>query len=253
METLNIVLQKRRLGFGDGDLFAAFVQYSIGRVQRRQGRRTQCISNLTTALQVTRDNIQPRESIWIVDQEIEHLIAYREFGMLVEAQAMFQTLEEEADLDSMFNRKCQVVHVQALLLLDRGHRDQAITLLQNLVISANRKDYNRALLWAVLDLATILRKRDRQGDWDQAQANFDGIIVDLNNESTDWRRKGDDQEPNPPRLLKLAEESLKLVRGGRFDEVERLFQRERVGWFREEDLWLWMGAPAADTTSMKSP
>ncbi|KAK3380561.1 hypothetical protein B0T24DRAFT_197059 [Lasiosphaeria ovina] len=73
------------------------------------------------------------------------------------------------------------------------------------------------------------------------------------------RRVGDgdgddgDLEPDPPRLLRLAERALTLVRNRRFAEVDELMSAEQVAWARLEDLWLWSGSPAADTAWMKPP
>ncbi len=58
--------------------------------------------------------------------------------------------------------------MRALLLSDDGSKDEAILCLQNLVFNTQRCLYNRPLMWAILDLATLLRQRATDEDKKQA-------------------------------------------------------------------------------------
>ncbi|KAK3317553.1 hypothetical protein B0T19DRAFT_293589 [Cercophora scortea] len=262
LDILQLIWNKRREEYGAGDLFAASVQYSIGVIQHKQGREVESIKNLQEAFHV-RNQLVPLTSFWAMDFAIELLIAYRDFGHKSEAAALLKELDEKADVGRYFNRHCQVTHVRALLLWDRGKWNEAITLLQGLLISANRDQYNRPVFWITLDLALMLRKRGNKDDARQAESLFDGILVDLEAQQhlspaqldTESGHNGDDDgdEPSSPRLLKLAETALTLTRNQMFEEVDKLFEEEKVAWYREEDLWLWAGGPAADTASLKPP
>ncbi|KAK3689331.1 hypothetical protein B0T22DRAFT_536274 [Podospora appendiculata] len=259
LDILQLIWNKRREEYGAGDLFAASAQYSIGVIQHKQGQQVEGIKNLREAFQV-RHQLVPLTSFWAMDFAIGLLVAYRDFGRRSEAAALLRELDEKGSVGTYFNRYCQVTHVRGLLLWDRGKWNDAIKLLQGLQIGASRDQYNRALLWLALDLALMLRKRGNKDDAQQAESLFDGILVDLerqhqhpaqiDNESSD---DDDGDEPSSPRLLKLAETALTLTRNQKFDEVNTLFKEEKVAWYRDEDLWLWAGGPAADTGSLKPP
>ena len=57
-------------------------------------------------------------------------------------------------------------------------------------------------------------------------------------------------ESDPPRLLRFAEQALLFVRARKFAEMEKLFDKQNLEWFRSEDLWLTYGSPAAHTARM---
>jgi len=149
-----------------------------------------------------------------------------------------EEIEEGADnLHSQFERYCQVAHLKGLLLAQGGFIDVAIHLLQNTVTQAEGDQNNRALLWIRLDLATLLRRRDAEGDRDQASANFDNIVKNI---SGDYD-PGFPDDPDPPRLLAAAEKALRLVRARKHAEARRELDLEQVDWRRPSDFWLWVG------------
>jgi len=252
---LESVFKKRRGKYGPIDLANTATQFLIGTVYRRRGNRAESLANLREALAVRLRDF-PLSNMWSMDPAIELLVAYWDFGATAEAHQLLADLDSHGQVDCLFNRQCQVTHMRASLQWQAGRRSSAIDLLQGLVIQTGRDQYNRALLWATLDLAKMLRRRGAKGDEAQASANFDGVLVDRRLQRT---RAADLDEyaaekPNPPRLLRLAEEALTLVRGRRFAEVDELMRREEVGWYREQDLWLWFNAStAADTTWVRSP
>ncbi|KAK3385126.1 hypothetical protein B0H63DRAFT_449209 [Podospora didyma] len=304
-EILFYVFQKRTEGYGPDDMFAASSRFSMGGIQRKQGNR-EAIKSLEEAFRV-RHQLYNLTSMWALDFAIELLIAYRDFGEEAKAAKLLEDLDSEGAGDRLFNRHCQVEHVRSLLRWDSGKRDQAIDLLQGLLIAADREDYNRALLWIALDLALMLRARGGEGDNHQAEANFDHILVDCKLSSSSshrcvrqrlidkksgrnsgnaethsvrviealasWRSgakdkeqhtsddksareevyNSGDMEPDPPHTLRLAEKALTLVRNRKFAEVDELMREEQFDWFRVQDLWLWSGGPAADTSWMRPP
>jgi len=266
-EYLSRIFESRRKKYGDEDGFAAPHQFCMGDIQRQEGEQERSLRNLRAAFS-TRQNSFQLSSIWLMDIGISLLVAYRDFGLREEALSMLGRLDREGNVSQSFARYCQVEHLRALLQLDDSCVNDAITALQTLLVNTDRHQYNRPVLWIMLDVARILRRRKKAGDEDQAMLNFDRILIDLTQHKS--RRKSpnnglltggidnnggddDDDEPDPPRLLKLAEEALTLTRQRKFDQVSKLFEAEKVGWYRPEDLWLPYGGPAADTTWMKGP
>ncbi|KAM7196753.1 hypothetical protein V8F20_006946 [Naviculisporaceae sp. PSN 640] len=266
---LSKLVEKRRRMYGPDDGYAFQVLSSLGDVKRKLGQQTESLDNLRDAVAFMR-NMFHLGAIWSLDPAISYMIALRDFGKRKEALDLLGDIDKEAGLDPnsderplMHYRYCQVNHVRALLLSDGGRRDEAITLLQGILINTDRGRYNRALMWIILDLAVLLRRRDKKGDWKQAEANFDHIVKvkqpALGTSAALYPDRGlgceddDEPEPDPPRLLRLAEQALVLVRGRKFQEVDELFRREKIEWFCSEDLWISFGSPAADTAWMKSP
>jgi len=263
LRRLKTVYEKRKEQYGAGDLFNSMTQFLMGVVYRRQSKKAESLMHLRGALE-TRRKIFSLSEIWSMDPAIELAAGLWDFGETAAAHQVLAELERDGQLDRVkfFKRKCQVTHLRGLLDWKAGRRDRAISLLQGLLIDVDREDYNRALLWAALDLAKILRGRGRKDDERQASAIFGGILVDLNRSQHEIspgaeNEEGDgdhpNEEPDPPRLLRFAEEALTLVREQRFAEVDDLFRKEEVGWYREKDIWLWSGGPSADTTWLRSP
>jgi tetratricopeptide (TPR) repeat protein len=284
---LSDIFRLRRELYGDKDLFAATPQQCIGDIQRKQGRYSESIENLKGALETRRIAGLKPSSFWMVDSATTLLVALWDAGKREEALALLDELDREGHVRKYFDRDCLVTHIRALLIFDGGHIDEAIKLLQGLVIKTEREQFNRPLMWAILDLGTMLRARGKVGDEREAEMNFDTILVDLKPEidsekdsreddDTIWEGKATSQiaddtseddddtfvedddswtgsgfKPDPPRLLGLAEQALTLVRNRKFEEVELLFATEKVGWHRPQDLWLPYGAPAADTAWMR--
>ncbi|TPX12654.1 uncharacterized protein E0L32_000831 [Thyridium curvatum] len=256
---LKHIFDTRREKYGETDLFAASAQYSMGDIQRKLGDKDTSLQNLNEAYEVRLRQI-PFTTIWVMDWAIARMIAFRDFGQPEEALDILRELDERGQVYRFFDRVCQVTHLRALLLHDKEQADEAIDLLQGLVISTDRALYKRGLMWILLDLAVMLRERGRPGDEKQAAANFDHIVKARGSDldvsmlrSTRQIWDGGGHEPDPPRLLRLAEQALQLMRDRKFDQVDNLFREENIDWVRPEDLWHWTGGPAADTAWMKPP
>ena len=260
------LLEKRWKVYGRGDIFASRVQYSIGDMYRKQGRQSESLDYLGESL-ATRRKAYPISVIWSLDVAISLLIARRDFGLRKEALSLLSDIDDNAKLDPnspkwrlLYPRYCQVNHLRALLYCDDGRRNDAISLLQALLINADRELYNRALMWIIIDLAVLLRARGKPGDKEQAEANFNHVVRTRSGDGKYAKEGGSaetdlirEAEPDPPRLLRLAERALLFVRARKFDDLEKLFDEENLEWFRSEDLWITYGSPAADTAWMKRP
>ncbi|KAM7210940.1 hypothetical protein V8F06_013675 [Rhypophila decipiens] len=274
LKILSSILERRRKKYGKDDIYGSRVQYSIGDIYRQQGQETDSLECLRQSLAFRR-TVWPLGVKWSLDVAISLLIALRDFGKQKEALDLLQEIDNEFKFDpsstkdpTLFSRFCQVTHLRALLQKDAGRRDAAIMLLKTLLIRADRDQYNRAVLWIMLDLAALLRERGKPGDLREAEVIFNNILRDLRcgsaapawvgrpvGDSPPVQQPGQDQdpEPDPVRLLRLAEKALILHRNRDFEQVEKLFREEKVEWFRPQDLWITFGAPAADTGCMKPP
>jgi tetratricopeptide (TPR) repeat protein len=231
------VVQKRHELFGPGDSFANVVQGSVGEIQLLLGRHEESIATIRHVL-VSRREVYPPSHIYRLDTEITLATAYQAAGMKQTALAIVEEIEEGAgNLYSWFERYCQVAHLKGLLLAQGGSIDEAIHLLQNTVTQAEEDQNNRALLWIRLDLATLLKRRDAEGDRDQASVNFDNIVKDISGDSD----PGFPDEPDPPRLLVATEKALRLVRARKHAEARRELDSEKLDWRRPSDFWLWVG------------
>lgn len=237
LQTLQSLLERRREVTGADDGFVNVAQLYVGEILLLLGRYEESIAALDIVL-IWRRGYYPLSNIYRLDAEITLAFAYYAAGRDEEAVNLVKQVEEEAlNLYFEFQRYCQVAHVKGLLLAKAGSLDEAIHLLQDTITQAYEDQGNRALLWIRLDLATLLRKRDAEGDRDQASANFDNLVKDVSGEND----PGFPDEPDPPRFLAVAERALRLVRAGKDAEARRELDSEQLDWRRPSDLWLWLG------------
>ncbi|KAF9761850.1 hypothetical protein IL306_003658 [Fusarium sp. DS 682] len=243
---MEFVRDKRKEQYGPEDSFGVSTQIFVGDLYRKLGAEEEALKNIKPALSFRR-GFWPISHFLTLDTAIILAITYRDFGKDDESAEIIEELEEHAGLDREQNlvRACQVKHLRALLLFEDGKVDQPIRMLEFLLIETDEKHNNRALQWARLDLAYMLRYRGGEGDEDLASSLFDGIVTDQTNDP--------DDEPDPPRWLEVAEGALKLLRVGNTDGANDLLKKEKLRWAREETLWMWLGVPAADTGWMRLP
>lgn len=231
-------------------MFSVMLRISIGNISRRRGRADDAFAQLNPAHQA-RAAVWPKTHYLVVDVALARAAAFWHFGMREEGLTQVRDIEIADDLPSRFQRLCQLGHLKALLAIRRGERggeEQAIAMLRRLSLDAERQQVNRALLWARLDLATLLRRRGKAGDDDEAAALFHNIL-----QSSEEEGDPGDDEPDPPRYLHVAEQALRFVRRGHAHDASELLEREGLVWAREEDLWYWVGGPRADTEFIREP
>ena len=183
-----------------------------------------------------------------VDAFIQKLVLYRETGKAAQAKELIEFLSKGQLAEPWFERVCQVEHVRALLETDEGKVESPRTILQSLVdqsLEIGLKGRNRSLLWVRLDLATILRKDDKDAE---ALMLFDNVVTSIDSDSSSsW------EELHAPLELMIAEKGLRLLRDIKLYEAEKLLVTNGLRWVRQEDLWMLAGGPAADTGWMKGP
>lgn len=236
LKILQSVVQKRRELFGCGDSFANVVQINVAELQMVLCQFDESIVTLQDVLPWRRETYA-FSNIFRLDAELTLAIAYQAAGRRKDSLAQVEEIRKKGNLSGQFQRYCQVNHLAGILLAEGGSVDKAIDLLQDTIIQAEEDQNNRALLWVRLDLATLLRQRGREGDLDQASANFNNIVEDVSGEY----EPGFPNEPDPPRLLAVAENALRLVRSRKHAEAHRELQAEQLNWRKQSDFWLWVG------------
>lgn len=236
LELLQSVVQRRRELFGPGDTFANFVHLNVAEVQLLLRHNQEAVTTIQDLIAWRRETYPIANNVRL-DAEIALSFAYQAIGMHEAALSILQEIEQVVDLNDRFHQGCQITHIKGIILAKQGSRNQAINLLQEKVIQTKEDQNNRALLWICLDLATLLRSRGADGDEDQASANFDNLVKDVSDKS----QPSIPGEPDPPRLLAVAERALRLLRVRRQAEARKVLDEEAVDWCRPSDLWLWTG------------
>lgn len=237
LQLLLYVFQKRREQHGPEDTFSWVVQVGLAEVYALLGRMTEAIHNLEESLTMRRKHF-PLSSFLRFDVELALVKAYHMVGRDVEVKPLLDQLESSVSPGSNYERFCQLTHLQGLVLAKNESIDEAIDLLQGILDQMELDQNNRALLWIRLDLATFLRLRGRGSDEDQASSNFDNIVKDISGEY----EPSYPDEPNPPRLLAVAEQALRLVRVRQVSKARESLTKAQADWLRPSDLWLWVTA-----------
>ena len=238
LRVLKSVADKRYEIFGPNDSFAKVVQTIVGEVQLLLGRTDESLTTLLNSLAWVRE--LSFFGYFRLGVEITAAIAYHAVGMDDSALVIIQELEARVGSShGRFCEYCQLIHLKGIILAKRGMIDEAINLLQTVVTDAEEDQINRALLWILLDLATLLRRRNAEEDQFQASANFDNIVKDISGNS----EPGFSGEPDPPRLLATAEKALRLVRARKHLQARQELESEGLDWRRPSDFWLWLTGP----------
>jgi tetratricopeptide (TPR) repeat protein len=252
--------------FGENNPMALYAQIGMGSIQRKQKEYKQAIENLDHAFQI-RTQLWGLENGWVIDPAIQLIISYRENGEFDQAMARIELLSQCELLKRDFERKCQVRHLEALVLYDEeeleeqrlisdgavlvGHEKfgESRRILQDLLheqIEKGRVANNRSLLWIRLTLATLLRAVQRDDD---VAPLFDEIVTPL----TGGIASPQFEHVESPQLWKDAEKALRLVRDRKIDEADQELRQKGLRWVRAEDFWLFEGGPGVDTAWMKGP
>lgn len=247
---LQSVYDKREAEFGSEDGFSIYVQGFLGEAYRKEGRSALALQHLEENYQYRQNQSSYSNDYFVVDAAIGLLIAYRDFGMHDKASSLAQ--EVGKDVAALFERRCQLVHLNGLLGVDRGHIRESIKMLREFVVQTRREDYNRGFLWLLLDLATLLRRDDKHNE---ASSLFDNLVVvkEASTHASAAAAAELDDEPSPPKLLELAERALTLIKNAKPVLANELLEGNNLVWVRERDTWYWEAASPADTATMKGP
>lgn len=242
--------EERTKSYGEDDLFAVMVEGSRGDIYRKQGQQDLALQDLRHAYKI-RLRVLPKTHYAVIDIALGLSITLWEFGMNSEARALLNDVEIDDAVPSLKQRACQLAHMRALLAIDGGETKEAIRILRSLFHETVRSEYSRALYWALLDLAPLLRAA---GNDDEAGSLFHNIVTspDDPGDQAEQPKSGGD-EPDPPRYLEIAERALRLVRRGKRSEADQLLAERGLAWVREQDFWIIVGAPISNTADVRSP
>jgi tetratricopeptide (TPR) repeat protein len=245
------IYRRRSEVLGPDNGMGLHAQVALADVARKAGLFEKAESNLMKAYEA-RIRIWGIKPFTSVDTAIHLIILCREIGKAEKAEEYIQALLKPGILEPYLERLCQVSHLRALLKIDAGYYDIARDILLPLlgkIYQAGRESYNRSFLWLLLTLATTLR---HIGKIDEASELFEDLVEPIP-ESDSNSVSSLDGEPEPPRLLKIAEEALRFVRGRKQREADQLLEENNLRWKREADFWIPTGGPSADTAWMRGP
>ena len=215
---------------------------------RKLGRYDEADIAIAQVIESRTRTMGPKSSITI-DAIIQRIVLYFDSRKLEDAMELIDFLLDGNLLeDQLFERTVQVEHVRGLLEFLADKIDYAIQVLKSLVDEASKQGESgrsRSLLWVLLDLATILRRKGRE---DEALVLFYNIVTPVKKDPTSsW------VEAQGPDKLVIAEKALILVRELKPQDSDNLLEMNGLKWVRQEDFWILNGSPPADTGWMKRP
>lgn len=227
------------LGAANG--FTLMSQTAIGAIQRKQGHFEAAKESLLAGW-------GGRESLFgidvnvCLDAAVQLALAYRDHGEGKLCLELLDTVAGSVVYAEDFERRCQTVHIRALVAFDKQDHETGVRDLLALLHEAglNRERNNRELMWVRESLALVLRHLRRDDD---ALMLFAGLVALRDEEG--W---GLADEPEPPSQLRVAEEAIHFVRLARAADARELLHENGLHWVREADFYiLGEGGPVADT------
>lgn len=243
---------------GDSNPFAAAILTANGSLLRKQGEFARAQDYLFEAFG-TRIRLFSITNKLTVDSGLQLAVLYRQNGEFEPAEGFLKQVRDSQAIETSFERKCQVLHIEALLAFDTGGYEQPRNTLMELILQSvgdQRDRNNRELLWARLNLAEALRAH---GQSEEAPNLFDEIVTSIESSSRRSSFSGWSNISHPsqevlidtPRDLEIAERALRLVRDGSADVAAELLAAENLRWVRKKDFWIISGGPKVDTDSMR--
>ncbi|ROW03682.1 hypothetical protein VMCG_05348 [Cytospora schulzeri] len=137
-----------------------------------RGQSERMLGDLKSARETLQQAWESRLRLWdlsrpnVIDIAIHLLIAYRESGLLDEAQAIISKLDITKIRKEQYLRHGQLTHIRRLLLYDDRDGELAIALLQQLLNDnkEGKEGNNRWLMWVRLSLAKIMTEHDQANE-----------------------------------------------------------------------------------------
>ncbi|KAH8666816.1 hypothetical protein BX600DRAFT_282120 [Xylariales sp. PMI_506] len=244
------VYEHRVKEHGPDDQLAVMAQYSRGNIHRRQGNEMLAFQDLYEAYN-SRLKWWPATDYLVTDVVFTLGLTCWDFSRLQEGRDLLREIRLDEKIPQRYYRSCQQRHIQALLTIQGDNDDAAIDALRRLLLDSDREQNNSALLWARLDLASLLHRRHLD---DEALLLFDSLLTSTDSSADEEVAETLlEDEPDPPRYLRTAEGALTYIRNGDIRSANELLAKEKLKWVRERDFWLLYGGPAADTRTMRRP
>ncbi|KAH8805238.1 hypothetical protein F5884DRAFT_443080 [Xylogone sp. PMI_703] len=233
---------------GPDDSLAVWSRYAMSSVYRKAGLYEEAGIAIDEVIKSREKTVGSGASA-TADAYIQKIILHREADKRAEALELIESISKQGSAKPWFERTCQIEHVRALLVADEGNLEMARKILQSLVeqaLSKGDEGRNRSMLWVRLDLATILRKQNKE---EEASMLFLDLVEPKEGEpESSW------EALESPRDLEIAESAIRHIRKLEFQQAQDLLQRNGAQWVREEDFWIMpAGGPGADTGWMREP
>ncbi|KAJ2895222.1 hypothetical protein MKZ38_006773 [Zalerion maritima] len=255
--------------YGKEHFFAITVETSLSSVFRRLAMFESAIEGMEHAYETRKKLYGGTSSNSLLLIAASGLaITYRDGGREKDAETLLTDLDDlglvdEAPLDI----QRQIRHVQALLVYDKGEKEQAVAKLQAILMDIERDSTTRSSLWVRTTLATIFRVD--MDDEPGALSLFDNFVMDKDGDERGEKAQNDpgteatmpirrerartlDGEPDPVEVLRIAEQALKLVRDVSVEAADRMLDEKGLKWVRRADFWMPNGGPI-DSGNMKGP
>lgn len=246
---------------GDPDHpFSSMLKTSLGSACRQLRRFSESKAFLLESF-AQRKKLFGNENISYIDSVLQLAALYHASQQGDEALKVLGFIESAEVLQEEFERRCQLIHIDALVKFGNRCFKTAIMNLYRILNKASgdeREKNNRELPWVRITLADALRRcrKDHEAlmvfsDLVKPVADHDQCSHDdHSNQVANLHPLSLIDEPETPAQLALAEEALRLVRAAKPDEAERLLQSNGLQWQREADFWVLQGGPVTDTASI---
>jgi tetratricopeptide (TPR) repeat protein len=243
---------------GNSNPFAAAILTARGSLLRKEGKYARAQEFLFEAFG-TRIRLFSITNQLTFDSGLQLAVLYRQKGETESAEGFLKQIHDSVALGTSYERRCQVLHIEALLAFDAGGYEEPRNTLMDLILQSvgeQRDRNNRELLWVRLNLAEALRVN---GQSEEAPNLFDEIVTPIESPSrrsscSGWSNISDPSQEvviDTPRDLKIAERALRLVRDGSADVAAELLAAENLRWVRTKDFWIISGGPKVDTDSVR--
>jgi hypothetical protein len=245
--------------YGPEDLTTFRLQLAFGGIERTVGDRSLAVRTLEEASVwwnwMHGEWKMQSPTLLNVDLALQLVAAYWDVGRTGDAKRLCTWLWicHEALADQWI----QGLHIQGLFAAEWGGAAQAVSVLNFFGYGPPRFLYSPSMFWLILDLADFTRMAEDESatpthkDRDPAAELFKDIL--RSTASNDGEILDGKDSAASPRLLRLAEKALRLLREDKLKELKRLFEQEEVVWVQPEDTWLFRRVPAVDTARLRRP
>jgi len=223
-------------------------QTAKGSAYRKQKRFTEA----ETALEMswhTRQHLFSLNSNTTADSGIQLAVLYRDTCRDAETASLLDQVAQSSIFPADFQRRCQIIHLHALLGFDAGEYEAPKASLLRLLDEATgpqRDRNNRELLWVRITLADEMRAH---GEADLALMIFTDLVKPI--ETPNGLPSELETEPESPHQLRTAEQALRYIKAGNQQAADYLLQEHKLQWVRTRDFWIAQGGPVTDTAYMR--
>ena len=218
-----------------------FAFTSVGSVYRKQQRYEGAKSEHESSWKL-RQRLFSTNSNTTVDSGLQLALTYRDMELYQDALQLLDHLETSTVFENDFERRCQALHIRALIAFDHDRSSDAVHSLTRIIddtTGSMRNQNNRECMWIRLTLASAF---EHDGKEAEALMLFTELVKPLRPSSPAL-----EDEPEPPEQLASARQALQLVRDRDLAGADRLLRDRGLQWRRSKDFYIRQGGPPADT------